>query len=317
MSKPTLVVTRRIRAELIESLSQVFEVTHNQETDTPTTPDRMRTLLAQAQYLFCTVADTVNAEVLGAAPHLKMIATGAVGTNNIDLGICRSRGIAVSNTPDVLTETTADFAWALLMATARRVSESERYVRSGSWDGWSFDQFSGRDVYGARLGVLGMGRIGSAVARRAAGFGMTVRYHNRKPASEAGAARWVDKATLMRESDFLVIVVPYSPETHHLVGPSDLALMKPTACLVNIARGGVVDDAALADALESRRIWAAGLDVFEGEPRLNPRLLALDQVVLTPHIASSSVQTRGRMMQLAVDNLMAHQRGLALLTPVL
>jgi len=317
MSKPTLVVTRRIRAELIESLSQVFEVTHNQETDTPTTPDRMRTLLAQAQYLFCTVADTVNAEVLGAAPHLKMIATGAVGTNNIDLGICRSRGIAVSNTPDVLTETTADFAWALLMATARRVSESERYVRSGSWDGWSFDQFSGRDVYGARLGVLGMGRIGSAVARRAAGFGMTVRYHNRKPASEAGAAQWVDKATLMRESDFLVIVVPYSPETHHLVGPSDLALMKPTACLVNIARGGVVDDAALADALESRRIWAAGLDVFEGEPRLNPRLLALDQVVLTPHIASSSVQTRGRMMQLAVDNLMAHQRGLALLTPVL
>jgi gluconate 2-dehydrogenase len=317
MSKPTLVVTRRIRAELIESLSQVFEVTHNQETDTPTTPDRMRTLLAQAQYLFCTVADTVNAEVLGAAPHLKMIATGAVGTNNIDLGICRSRSIAVSNTPDVLTETTADFAWALLMATARRVSESERYVRSGSWDGWSFDQFSGRDVYGARLGVLGMGRIGSAVARRAAGFGMTVLYHNRKPASEAGAAQWVDKATLMRESDFLVIVVPYSPETHHLVGPSDLALMKPTACLVNIARGGVVDDAALADALESRRIWAAGLDVFEGEPRLNPRLLALDQVVLTPHIASSSVQTRGRMMQLAVDNLMAHQRGLALLTPVL
>lgn len=317
MSKPTLVVTRRIRAELIESLSQVFEVTHNQETDTPTTPDRMRTLLAHAEYLFCTVADTVNAEVLSAAPHLKMIATGAVGTNNIDLSVCRSRGIAVSNTPDVLTETTADFAWALLMATARRVSESERYVRAGSWDGWSFDQFSGRDVYGARLGVLGMGRIGSAVARRAAGFGMTVAYHNRKPASEAGSAQWVDKATLMRESDFLVIVVPYSPETHHLVGAADLALMKPTACLINIARGGVVDDAALADALESRRLWAAGLDVFEGEPRLNPRLLTLDQVVLTPHIASSSIQTRGRMMQLAVDNLLAHQRGLALLTPVL
>jgi gluconate 2-dehydrogenase len=146
---------------------------------------------------------------------------------------------------------------------------------------------------------------------------MTVAYHNRKPASESGSAQWVDKATLMRESDFLVIVVPYSPETHHLVGATDLALMKPTACLINIARGGVVDDAALADALESRRLWAAGLDVFEGEPRLNPRLLTLDQVVLTPHIASSSIQTRGRMMQLAVDNLLAHQRGLALLTPVL
>lgn len=316
MTKPKLVVTRRIRQEMIDALAEHFEVTHNQDTDTPTTPDRMRALLSSAEYLFCTVADSVHADVLAAAPHLKMIATGAVGTNNIDLSVCRARGIAVSNTPDVLTETTADFAWALLMATARRVSESERYVRSGAWDGWSFDQFSGRDVHGARLGVLGMGRIGGAVARRGAGFGMSVIYHNRKPAPDAGAAQWVDKPTLMRESDFLVIVVPYSAETHHLVAEPDLALMKPTACLINIARGGVVDDAALADALETRKIWAAGLDVFEGEPRLNPRLLKLEQAVLTPHIASSSIQTRGRMMQLAVDNLIAHLRGLALLTPV-
>ena len=317
MNRPRLVVTRRIRQELMDHLSTAFEVTHNQETDTPTTPARMAELVEPAEYLFCTVADAVNAEVLGHAPRLRMIATGAVGTNNIDLAVCRDRGISVSNTPDVLTETTADFGWALLMATARRVSESERYVRAGAWDGWSFDQFSGRDVYGARLGVLGMGRIGSAIARRAQGFGMSVIYHNRKPAADAGAAQWVDKQTLLRESDFLVIVLPYSSQTHHIVSAVDLAQMKPTACLINIARGGVVDDSALADALERRQIWAAGLDVFEGEPKLNPRLLKLDQVVLTPHIASSSVQTRGRMMQLAVDNLIAHQKGLALLTPVL
>jgi gluconate 2-dehydrogenase len=317
MTKPSLVVTRRIRPDILAALGERFELSHNQALDTPTTPARLQELLGSAKYLFCTVADPVSAEVLASAPNLRMIATGAVGTNNIDLEVCRQRGIAVSNTPDVLTETTADFGWALLMATARRISESERYVRSGAWDGWSFDQFSGRDLYGARLGILGMGRIGRAIARRATGFGMSVLYHNRRPAQDEGAAQWVSKDVLMRESDFLMIVVPYSKDTHHLVDSASLALMKPTACLINIARGGVVDDDALADALERGQIWAAGLDVFEGEPRLNPRLLGLEQVVLTPHIASSSIQTRGRMMQLAADNLMAHAQGLALLTPVL
>lgn len=317
MNKPSLVVTRRIRPEILSMLGETFSTRHNQEQDTPTTPEQLKSILGDAEYLFCTVADAVSAEVLEAAPRLRMIATGAVGTNNINLSVCRARGIAVSNTPDVLTETTADFGWALLMATARRLTESERYVRSGAWDGWSFDQFSGRDIHGAHLGILGMGRIGSAIARRAAGFGMVVRYHNRKPAKDEAGARWVDRDTLLRESDFLIIVVPYSPETHHLVDAAAIALMKPTACLINIARGGVVDDQALADALERGLIWAAGLDVFEGEPRLNPRLLNLPQVVLTPHIASSSIQTRGRMMQLAADNLIAHARGLALLTPVL
>lgn len=317
MTRPTLVITRRIRPEILAELGAAFEIRHNQDHDTPTTPERMKAMVGEADYLFCTVADSVSSAVIEAAPRLRMIATGAVGTNNIDLAVCRARGIAVSNTPDVLTETTADFGWALLLATARRLTESERYVREGAWDGWSFDQFSGRDVHGARLGILGMGRIGSAIARRAFGFGMSVLYHNRRPAPNEGNAQWVDRDTLMRESDFLIIVVPYSKDTHHLVDAAALAQMKPTACLINIARGGVVDDAALADALERRQIWAAGLDVFEGEPRLNPRLLGLSQVVLTPHIASSSVQTRGRMMQLAADNLLAHHRGLALLTPVL
>jgi len=221
----------------------------------------------------------------------------------------------------VLTETTADFGFALMMATARRIAESEHFLRAGRWQRWAYDLFVGADVHGATLGILGMGRIGQAIARRGAlGFGMPVIYHNRSrlaPEVEAPLrARWVDKGTLLRESDHLVIVVPYSASSHHAIGAAELASMKPSATLVNIARGGVVDDAALAQALAEGRIAAAGLDVFEGEPKVHPALLEVPNVVLTPHIASATTATRLTMAMLAADNLIAVLNGNAPLTPV-
>jgi lactate dehydrogenase-like 2-hydroxyacid dehydrogenase len=317
MSKPKLLITRRVYDPVLQSLSGVFDIGHNQDRDEPFTRSELIQKLADVDYLLCSVVDRIDEEILAAAPKLKCIANGAVGTNNIDLKACSARGIAVTNTPDVLTETTADFAWALLMATARRLTEAEHYLRQGQWKGWSFDQLAGVDVHGATLGILGMGRIGSAIARRAQGFGMSVVYHNRRPASDASLARYVDKETLFKSPDFIVLVVPYSPETHHIVGAGELSLMKPSACLINIARGGVVDDKALVQALSTGTIRAAGLDVFEGEPALDPGFLELSNVVLTPHIASSTRATRGAMMQLAADNLLAHAQGQALLTPVI
>jgi gluconate 2-dehydrogenase len=316
MAKPKLLITRRVYPEAIEALSPHFEITDNQANDTPTTKEGLMAAVAQADYLFCTVADKIDADVIAAAPRLKMIATGAVGYNNIDVQACKARGIGLSNTPDVLTETTADFGWALLMATARRISESERYVRHGQWKGWAFDQFTGVDLHSTTLGILGMGRIGGAIARRAGGFNMKVIYHNRSKAQQEYGAQYVDKAQLLSQSDHLMIVVPYSPATHHLVTAADLAQMKPTATLVNIARGGVVNDADLLLALQQKQIRAAGLDVFENEPALNPGFLKLDNVVLTPHIASSSRATRGRMVMLAAENLLAHVQGQPLKTPV-
>jgi gluconate 2-dehydrogenase len=216
----------------------------------------------------------------------------------------------VSNAPGVLTETTADFGFALMMAAARRVTEAEHFLRSGRWQHWSYDLMAGADIHASTLGIIGMGRIGLAIARRGAlGFGMRVIYHNRSrlPDSDEASvnARWVDKTTLLREADHVMLVVPYSPASHHLIGADELALMKPSATLTNIARGGVVDDAALAQALRERRIAAAGLDVFEGEPAVHPDLLALDNVVLTPHIASASLATRLAMATCAADNLIA------------
>ena len=316
MSLPKLLITRRVYDSVLDSLSGTFDIQHNQDKDEPLTKPDLIQKLADKDYLLSTVVDRIDEEVLAAAPGLKCIASGAVGTNNIDLKACADRGIAVTNTPDVLTETTADFAWALLMATARRLTEAEQYLRQGQWKGWSFDQLTGVDVYGSTLGILGMGRIGSAIARRAQGFGMTVLYHNRRPASDEARARYVEKDVLFKESDFVVLVVPYSPQTHHIVAAKELALMKTSACLVNIARGGVVDDKALVQALQSGSIRAAGLDVFEGEPALDPGFLPLSNVVLTPHIASSTRATRGAMMQLAADNLLAHAQGRALLTQV-
>ncbi len=318
MAKPTLVVTRRLYDDVFSQLASAFEViADNQATDQPWDLDTMRRQVAQADYLLCSVADKIDASVITAATRLKLIATGAVGYNNIDVLACKERGIRLTNTPDVLTETTADFGFALMMATARRIPESERYARAGQWSGWAFDQFAGRDLHHATLGIIGMGRIGSAIARRAQGFSMNVLYHNRTQSRDEKGAQWVTREQLLKTADFVMVVVPYSQETHHLIDASALALMKPSAVLINIARGGVVDDQALIAALRNKTIAAAGLDVFENEPRFDPAFLAFENVVITPHIASSSSATRRAMMQLAVDNLMAHAQGLPLKTPVL
>ncbi|MBN8494244.1 MAG: D-glycerate dehydrogenase [Burkholderiales bacterium] len=307
--KPRVLVARQVFDEVIEKLAGHFELQYNQ-ADAVWTQDELIARLQGMDGAFVTGTEAIDRRLLDACPQLRAVCTMAVGYNNIDLAACTERGVLVSNAPDVLTETTADFGFALMMATARRITESEHFLRAGRWTRWGHDMFAGADVHGATLGVLGMGRIGQAIARRGAlGFGMSVLYHNRSrldPAVEAKlGARYVDKATLLRESDHLVLVLPYSPASHHAIGAAELALMKPTATLTNVARGGIVDDAALAEALRERRIAAAGLDVFEGEPAVHPALLQLPNVVLTPHIASASLPTRLAMAQLAADNLIA------------
>ncbi len=304
-----VLVARAVFAEVIERLNQHFEVQHNQ-ADAVWSHDELIHRLQGMDGVFVTGTETIDARLLQACPHLRAVCSMAVGYNNIDLAACTARGVLVSNAPDVLTETTADFGFALMMAAARRISESEHFLRAGQWTRWGHDMFAGADVHGATLGVLGMGRIGQGIARRGAmGFGMSVIYHNRSPLapdieSQLGA-RYVAKDELLRHSDHLVLVLPYGPASHHAIGAAELALMKPTATLTNVARGGIVDDAALARALRERRIAAAGLDVFEGEPAVHPELLALPNVVLTPHIASASLPTRRAMAQLAADNLIA------------
>ncbi len=248
-----------------------------------------------------------------------------VGSNNFALEAMTAHGVVGTNTPDVLTDTTADFGFALLMATARRITESEHYLRAGKWQKWAYDMFAGADIHGSTLGILGMGRIGQGIAKRGShGFGMKVIYHNRSrleaTLESACQARYVSKEELLKTADHLVLVLPYSKESHHIIGAAELALMKSTATLVNIARGGIVDENALVQALRKGRngggIAAAGLDVFEGEPKLNPELLTVPNVVLTPHIASASVPTRRAMAELAADNLIAYfQRGKAI-TPL-
>ena len=306
--KPAILVARAIFPEVLDRLSQAFEVTPNQD-DVVYTPAELTEKMRGKVGALTTGSERIDAALLAACPSLKVVANMAVGYNNFDVEAMSAAGVLATNTPDVLTETTADFGFALLMATARRVTESEHYLRAGKWTKWSYDMFAGAEVHGSTLGIIGMGRIGQGIARRAAhGFGMQVVYHNRSrlaPALEAECkARYVDKATLLREADHVLLVVPYSAASHHTIGAHELAQMKPSATLVNIARGGIVDDAALAVALKERRIAAAGLDVFEGEPQVHPELLTVPNVVLTPHIASATVKTRLAMAQLAADNLM-------------
>jgi len=281
-----------------------------------------RDLLARLrgkQGLICQIIDAIDDEVL-ATPGLQVVSNVAVGYNNIDVAAARRRGVVVTNTPDVLTETTADFAWALLMAAARKVVEADRYVRAGQWKVWQWDLLWGLDVHGKTIGVLGFGRIGRAVARRARGFAMRVLYHDtvRAPAEVEREldATYVDKPTLLRESDFVTLHVLLSPETRHLIDEASLRIMKKTAVLVNAARGPIVDEAALARALEERWIAAAGLDVFEEEPQIHPALLAVTNAVLAPHIASASFDTRVAMSTLAMKNCLAVLEGKPPLTPV-
>lgn len=310
MSKPKLLVTRRIFPEVLERLAQHFEVTSNQ-ADEDWSADTLRSRVADRDALFVVASDRVDRALLDAAPNLKIVSTGSVGHNHIDLAACAERGIVVGNTPDVLTEATADMAWTLLMAAARRVSDAERWLRAGHWDRWAFDQFLGADLHGSTLGIIGMGRIGSAVARRARGFDMRLLYCNRsRAANEAElGARFVERDALLAEADHVVLVLPYSAATHHTIGERELGLMKPTATLVNIARGGIVDDAALARALKEGRIAAAGLDVYEDEPALNPALLDAPGLVMTPHIGSATRSSRVGMAMLAAENLIAFIEG--------
>ena len=320
MTKPRILVARAIFPDIVERLRAHFEVDDNPE-DTILTAAQLAARMADKDGAFTTGSERIDANLLAAAPRLKIVANMAVGYNNFDVDAMTSAGVQGTNTPDVLTETTADFGFALLMATARRMAESEHFLRAGQWTKWSYDMFAGSDIHGSTLGIIGMGRIGQGIARRGAhGFGMKVVYHNRSrlsPALEAECkATYVGKEELLRTADHVVLVVPYTPASHHTIGAAELALMKPTATLVNIARGGIVDDAALAVALRERRIAAAGLDVFEGEPQVHPGLLGVPNVVLTPHIASATVPTRRAMADLAADNLIAYFEGRGALTPV-
>lgn len=311
--KPKILIARAVFPEVVERLSSHFDVEANQE-DQEWSAAEIARRLHDKQGLFSSANVRISAELIAACPQLKVIANMAVGYNNIDVDAATRAGIMVTNTPDVLNETTADFAWALLMAAARRVGESERWLRAGLWQRWRYDAFLGADLHGATLGILGMGRIGQAIARRSRGFDMQVLYHNRTrlPAdmeAAASQAQYVEKEELLRRADHLALVLPYSAATHHAIGAAELALMKPSAVLVNIARGGIVDDAALIAALREKRIAAAGLDVYENEPAFNPEFLTLDNAVLTPHIGSASVPTRLAMAACASHNLIAGLSG--------
>lgn len=307
--KTKVLVSRVIFPEVLARLKEEFDV----DASTAAAPLARAELVARLQGcrgVITTGSERIDAELIAQCPELRAVCNMAVGYNNIDLAACTAAGIVCTNTPDVLTETTADFGFALMMATARRITESEQLLRRGEWKHWAYDMMTGPDVHGATLGILGMGRIGQSIARRGAfGFGMKVIYHNRSrldaATESACGASYVGKEQLLREADHLVLVLPYTPASHHVIAAAELALMKPTATLTNIARGGIVDENALADVLAAGRLAGAGLDVFEGEPTINPKLLALKNVVLTPHIASASITTRRAMADLAADNLIA------------
>jgi len=318
--KPKILLARAIFPEVIAKLAQHFDVASNQ-ADVLWTPAQLIEQLQGKQGVFTTGGERIDAALLAACPALKICANMAVGYNNFDLDAMTAAGVLGTNAPDVLTETTADFGFALLMATARRMAEAEHFLRAGQWTKWSYDMFAGSDIHGSTLGILGMGRIGQGIARRGAhGFGMKVIYHNRSrldAATEAECkASFVSKEELLQTSDHLVLVLPYSAQSHHAIGAAELAQMKPTATLVNIARGGIVDDAALAAALRNKTIAAAGLDVFEGEPKVHPDLLTVPNVVLTPHIASATMPTRLAMANLAADNLIQFLTQNKALTPL-
>jgi glyoxylate reductase len=259
--------------------------------------------------ILSTVTETVDAELMDAAgDELKVVANMAVGYDNLDLEAASERGVVVTNTPEVLNETTADTAFMLLLAAARRLGEAERLLRSGGWEAWGPMQLTGPDVWGKRLGIVGFGRIGQAVARRARGFEMDLVYHDQfqnEGAERELGARYLELHELLRTCDFVSVHTPLTPETTHLIGAEELSLMLPTAVLVNSSRGPVVDEAALADALEEGSIFAAGLDVYEEEPEVHPKLLKLENVILAPHIGSASIETRDKMAALAAENIVA------------
>ena len=311
--KPKILVARAIFPEALAKLEESFEVRSNQE-DRIFSPEELKKELASVVGALVAGSERIDANALANAKELKVVANISVGYNNFDVPAMTAAGVMATNTPDVLTDTTADFGFALLMATARRITESEHWVRNGHWDKWSIVHNPlGMDLHHTTIGIIGMGRIGQGIAKRALGFGMNVIYYNRSRLSEvdekACGARYVSKEELLKTADHVVLVLPYTAENHHTIGAKEIALMKPTATLVNIARGGIVDDAALAIALKENKIFAAGLDVFEGEPSVHSELLKLSNVVLAPHIASATEKTRRAMVDLAIENLRAALSG--------
>ena len=307
-SRPRVWVSQPLFADVVARLDEFFDVDAT-ESVTEYSPQQISEALSRSDGALVTLNERIGSEQVATANRLRAIANVGVGYNNLDIPALARAGIVATNTPEVLTETTADFGFALMMATARRITEAERWLREGQWRQWSFQTLLGADLHGSTLGILGMGRIGQGIARRASGFDMKVLYHNRSRLPEATErqtrAAYVGFDELLARADHVLLALPYSSQSHHLINAQALAKMKPTATLVNIARGGIVDEDALVDALAAGRLAAAGLDVFEGEPALNPRLLELRNVVLTPHIASGSLATRRAMVALAVDNLIA------------
>jgi gluconate 2-dehydrogenase len=308
-NKPKILVTRAIFPDQLAHLEKAFEVRSNQ-ADQVFTPAELQKELSSVVGALVTGSERIDASALLNAKDLKIAANISVGYNNFDVPAMSSAGVMATNTPDVLTDTTADFGFALLMATARRITESEHWIRNGQWDKWSIVHNPlGMDLHHSTIGIIGMGRIGQGIAKRSLGFGMKVIYHNRSRLSsedeKACGATYVSKEDLLRTADHVVLVLPYTAQNHHTIGAPEIALMKPTATLINIARGGIVDDGALAKALQAGKIFAAGLDVFEGEPQVHPELLKCSNIVLAPHIASASEKTRRAMVDLAVENLRA------------
>ncbi len=307
--KSKVYITRRLPEEIISRMKEKYEVSMWDKEDEPVPREVLEEEIQQVDGLFCLLTEEIDSSLFEKAHRLKVVANMAVGYNNIDVEEAKDRGIIVTNTPGVLTETTADLTFGLLMAAARRIPESSDYLRDGKWDAWSPMQLTGQDIYGATLGIIGMGRIGEAVARRASGFNMNVIYHNRTRKNDVEkklGLRYADHLEeLLRESDFVCVLTPYTSETKNLIGREELSLMKESAVLINTARGGIVNEDALYDALENKKIWAAGLDVFKEEPvALDHPLLSLPNLVTLPHIGSASIRTRMKMAEVAVENLM-------------
>jgi glyoxylate reductase len=304
MARPRLYITRRLPESVMAAARARYDLVREPD-DVPPSRESLADHFRQAEAAISLLTDVIDDTLLSASPRLKILANYAVGYNNVDLAAAARRNVVVTNTPDVLTDATADLTWALILSVARRVAEGDAYMRSGSWTGWSPTQMLGSEVSGTVLGIVGLGRIGRAVARRATGFGMHVRYvaHGRHPDVDQGGWEPRTLQQLLREADFLSLHVPLTPETHHLIGAAELASMKSTAFLVNTSRGAVVDEAALVVALRERRIAGAALDVFEQEPLVHPGLRDLRQVVLLPHLGSATLNTRVRMGMICLENI--------------
>jgi glyoxylate reductase len=306
-ARPTLYLSRLLPDPIMAIVREQFQLVQEPLDALPALLE-LREGLCQADVAIVTLGDRIDAETIHAATRLKILANYAVGYNNIDLAAARGRDLIVTNTPDVLTDATADLTWALLLATARRVVEGDALIRSGQWTGWSPTQLLGAEVSSKTLGIIGMGRIGQAVARRAVGFRMPVRYHTRQYQATASLPReWEYRSLqdLLREADVVTIHVPLLPATHHLIGARELAWMRPTAFLINTARGPIVDEGALVEALKTGIIAGAGLDVYEQEPALHSGLAQLEQVVLLPHLGSATLQARTQMGLVCLENIHA------------